>query len=45
MNRFKCPVCGGNQYTACDTAQNCIYCGNVELEKMEELETDEKEGG
>ena len=37
MNRFKCPTCGGNQYTACDTAEGCIYCGNKELEKMETL--------
>jgi len=21
MNRFKCPACGGNQYTSCDTAE------------------------
>jgi hypothetical protein len=45
MNRFKCPACGGNQYTACDTAQNCIYCGNVKLEKMEELEPEKESGG
>jgi hypothetical protein len=38
MNRFKCPACGGNQYTACDTAEGCIYCGNKELKKMETLE-------
>ena len=31
MNRFKCPACGGNQYTACDTAEGCIYCGNNEV--------------
>jgi len=34
MNRFKCPACGGNQYTACDTVDECIYCGHKELEKM-----------
>ena len=38
MNRFKCPACGGNQYTACSTAEGCIYCGNKELKKMETLE-------
>jgi len=37
MNRFKCPACGGNQYTACDTAQECIYCGHKELKKRETL--------
>jgi hypothetical protein len=37
MNRFKCPACGGNQYTACSTAEGCIYCGHKELKKMETL--------
>lgn len=41
MNRFKCPACGGNQYTACSTAEGCIYCGNNELQKMETLEPEE----
>ena len=41
MNRFKCPACGGNQYTACDTAEGCIYCGHKELKKMETLEPEE----
>ena len=31
MNRFKCPACGGNQYTSCSTAQGCIYCGNAAI--------------
>jgi len=43
MNRFKCLVCGGNQYTACDTAEGSIYCGNKELKKMETLEPKEDE--
>jgi hypothetical protein len=34
MNRFKCPACGEDQYTACDTAEWCIYCGNKELKKI-----------
>ncbi len=44
MNRFKCVRCGRNQYTACNTAEGCIYCGNKELKKMEilEQETEEK---
>ena len=44
MNRFKCPACGGNQYTACSTAQGCIYCGHKELKKMDKLEPEEGEG-
>ena len=43
MNRFKCPRCGGNQYTACNKAKECIYCGNDELQKMETLEPEESE--
>ena len=39
MNRFKCPACGGNQYTSADTAEGCIG----ELEKMLEMETEESE--
>ena len=41
MNRFKCPACGGNQYTAADEAEECIYCGHRELVKMEELGPEE----
>ena len=37
MNRFKCPACGGNQYTSADTAEGCIYCGHKELKKMDLL--------
>ena len=44
MNRFKCPACGGNQYTAWNTAEGCIYCDNKELKKMETLEPNESEG-
>jgi uncharacterized phage protein (TIGR01671 family) len=44
MNRFKCPACGGNQYTSCDTAEGCLYCGHKELSKMETLEPKEGEG-
>jgi DNA-directed RNA polymerase subunit RPC12/RpoP len=43
MNRYKCPACGGEQYTACDTAEGCIYCGHQKLEKMDKLETEESE--
>jgi len=44
MNRYKCPTCGGNQYTSADTAEGCIYCDNKELKKMETLESNESEG-
>lgn len=44
MNRFKCLARGGNQYTACDIAEGCIYCGHKELKKMETLEPEESEG-
>jgi hypothetical protein len=45
MNRFKCPACGGNQYTACSTSEKCIYCGyKGQLMKMETLEPEESEG-
>ena len=43
MNRFKCLACGENQYTACSTAEGCIYCGNKELKKMGTLEPKEDE--
>jgi len=39
MNRFRCPRCGGDQYTAKDDTEGCIFCGNKELEKMETLES------
>ena len=44
MNRYKCPACGGTQYTSADTAEGCIYCGHKELKKMEILEPKEGEG-
>jgi uncharacterized phage protein (TIGR01671 family) len=44
MNRFKCPACGGNQYTSADTAEGCIYCGHQELERMDTLEPEGGEG-
>ena len=38
MNRFKCPACGGNQYTSADTQEKkiriatvdrCVMCGEI----------------
>jgi predicted nucleic-acid-binding Zn-ribbon protein len=42
MNRFICPACGSNQYTAADKAKDCIYCGNPELEKADALDPGEE---
>jgi hypothetical protein len=42
MNRFICPVCGRNQYTSCDKADTCVYCGNLALVKAETLETNQE---
>lgn len=42
MNRFKCQQCGGNQYTAVDKVERCIYCGNPEFEKMDTLEPEQE---
>lgn len=44
MNRFKCPRCGGNQYTAADEAEECIYCGHQGLKKMDTLEEKSLDG-
>ena len=44
MNRYKCPACGRNQYTACDTSEKCVYCGyKGQLMKMKTLEPEESE--
>ncbi len=43
MNRYKCPACGGNQYTACDAAEVCIYCEHQKLENMDKLELEDIE--
>ena len=32
---FKCLVCGGEQYAAADTTEECIYCGHKELSKAD----------
>ena len=38
MNRYKCPACGGNQYTSADTQEKkiriatvdrCVMCGEI----------------
>lgn len=42
MNRYKCPICGGNQYSASPNREQeaCIYCGNEGTELMKEIEPD-----
>lgn len=44
MNRFKCPRCGKDQYSAspCENTP-CIYCGNSTVIKMAPLEDKTKE--
>ena len=45
MNRYKCPACGGNQYTSCGTAEGCIYCGPLKLvERCEWILIDDDKG-
>ena len=41
MNRFKMPSCGGNQYTACDTAEGVYILRTSKLERWY-LESEEK---
>lgn len=45
MNRYKCPKCKGNQYSASDKRSNepCIYCGNEVTELMKDIEESEGE--
>jgi len=43
MNRFKCPACGGKQFSASSTTEKCIYCGHQNLKKMDTLEPEESE--
>ncbi len=39
MNRFKCPACGGEQYTSLDEVSGCIHCDYTgPLEKKDHLE-------
>lgn len=40
MNRYKCPVCGGNQYSASPSRvqEACIYCGNKSTELMKDID-------
>ena len=39
MNRYRCPICGNDQYTPAETAKDCIYCAyKGELNKTETLE-------
>lgn len=40
MNRYKCPNCKGNQYSASPNKSDepCIYCGNPKVQMMDTLE-------
>lgn len=39
MNRYKCPACGGNQYSASPNREQeaCIYCDNKGTELMKDI--------
>lgn len=43
MNRYKCPECGGNQYSTDPNkaGEPCIYCGHKGTKLMDSL-TEEK---
>jgi len=40
MYRYKCPVCGGNQYSAspCKEEERCVYCGSRGVRLMPTLD-------
>ena len=44
MNRFKCPNCKKNQYSA-NPSENtsCIYCGNPTVKRMQTLDDEDDE--
>ena len=45
MNRYKCPECGVNQYSASPnkTGEPCIYCGHKGTELMKEIDPNKDE--
>jgi DNA-directed RNA polymerase subunit RPC12/RpoP len=45
MNRYKCPKCGGNQYSASPDRKDepCIYCGYKGVELMNDTQKLTKE--
>ena len=45
MNRYKCPACGGNQYSASADKEKepCIYCGHPGTELMRDLEEEDEQ--
>ena len=38
MNRYKCPSCGENQYSASGISSPCQFCGNPKTERMADIE-------
>lgn len=44
MNRYKCPSCGENQYSADPRKENepCIYCGQEGTELMDNINEDQE---
>ena len=47
MNRYKCPSCGGNQYSADPRKENepCIYCDHQGTELMADIEEPKRKKG
>ena len=45
MTRYRCPTCGGNQYSSNPNRAHeaCIYCGNKGTEIMKNLEPENDE--
>lgn len=43
--RYKCPKCGGDQYSADPKKANesCIYCGHKGTEMMDNINEDQEE--
>ncbi|MGI6498038.1 MAG: hypothetical protein ACOX0U_04340 [Oscillospiraceae bacterium] len=44
MNRYKCPSCGGNQYSADPKKESepCIYCDHQGTELMDNINEDQE---
>lgn len=46
MTRYKCPSCGGNQYSASPSKarEPCVHCGHIGTELMKEIDPGEDGG-
>lgn len=41
MYRFKCPVCGEEEYSSVEKETKCIHCGRAKSKKQDTLEEPE----